>query len=425
MKVTKSKTDYIITFITEFLLLLAGLLVYRFANVNFNNEGFAEYALFRRTLSFVQPILLLGLGVGLPRFVSISESRSNNQEASTYFISATFILTSVLIIISPILLIFKQEFAWLLFGEIAYSTFIPPLTVLIIGICFHSLAYSYLRGKLLMLHANSLQIINLGFILTSSFFISNSIVEVIYFTGIGWLSFSIIFLIPFWFKAKGIKKLYVKKVRELLKYGIQRVPGDIGLAAMLTVPVITTAHFSGIEAAGYLAFGISLLNMAGAVFSPISLILLPQSSALFANKQFGLLKQKTIKILIITLIVSGIGLIVFELFAKEILEIYLEDISPSLIQTCMILISGCIGYCLYISLRSVLDACYIKAVNTKNLVIVILLYIILEAVNYLVFNNNITFHLLIISISFNLLGLLTLIEVFILFRKNNQNRGKN
>ncbi|MBI9037066.1 MAG: hypothetical protein JEY97_02960 [Bacteroidales bacterium] len=425
MKVTKSKIDYIITFITEFLLLCAGLLVYRFANVNFNNEGFAEYALFRRTLSFVQPILLLGLGVGLPRFVSISESKSNNREASTYFISATFILTSVLIIITPILLIFKQEFAWLLFGENKYSNFIPPLLVLIIGICFHSLAYSYLRGKLLMLHANSLQIINLGFILTLSFFISNSIIEVIYFTGFGWMFFSLAFLIPFWFKAKGIKELYIKKVRELLKYGIQRVPGDIGLAAMLTIPVLTTAHFSGIEAAGYLAFGISLLNMAGAVFSPISLILLPQASALFANKQFGLLRQKTIKILIITLIVSGIGLIVFELFAKGILEIYLSEINSSLIQTCMILISGCVGYCIYISLRSVLDACYIKAINTKNLIIVILLYLIFETINYLIFNNNITIHLVIISISFNLLGLLTLIEVFILFRKNNQNRAEN
>ena len=292
LKVTKSKTDYTITFITEFLLLCAGLLVYRFANINFNNEGFAEYALFRRTLSFVQPILLLGLGVGLPRFVSISESKSNKREASTYFISATFILTSVLIIVSPLILIFKKEFAWLLFGGSEYSTFIPPLLVLIIGICFHSLAYSYLRGKLLMLHANSLQIINLGLILISSFFICKSIIEVIYFTGIGWILFSIIFLFPFWFTANGIKKLYFQKIRELLKYGIQRVPGDIGLAAMLTVPVITTAHFSGIEAAGYLAFGISLLNMSGAVFSPISLILLPQSSALFANKQFELLKKK-------------------------------------------------------------------------------------------------------------------------------------
>ena len=129
--------------------------------------------------------------------------------------------------------------------------------------------------------------------------------------------------------------------------------------------------------------------------------------------------------MIITLIISAFGLIVFELFAKEILEIYLSDINPSLIQTCMILISGCIGYCLYISLRSVLDACYIKAVNTKNLIIVILLFIILETINYFVFNNNITIHLVIISISFNLLGLLTLLEVFILFRKNNQSRAKN
>ncbi len=425
MKITKSKLDYVITFITEFLLLCAGLLVYRFAKTNFNNEGFVEYALFRRTLSFVQPILIIGLGVGLPRYVSISESKSNRREAGTYLISATLILTSVLIIVLPIILIFKQEFAWLFFGGYEYSKFIQPLLVLIIGICFHSLAYSYLRGKLFMLHANSLQIINLGLILISSFFICKSIIEVIYFTGFGWLIFSIIFLFPFWRKANGIRKLYVEKIRELLKYGIQRVPGDIGLAAMLTVPVITTAHFSGIEAAGYLAFGISLLNMSGAVFSPISLILLPQSSALFANKQYGLLKQRAIKVLIVTIIISALGLIVFELFANEILEIYLTDVSPSLMQTCMILISGCVGYCIYISLRSVLDACYIKAVNTKNLIIVILLYVILETINYFVFSNNIKVHLVIISISFNFLGLLTLLEVFILFRKNNLNYEKN
>lgn len=422
MKKTKSKKDYIITFITEFTLLIAGLLVYRYANVYYGEEGFAKYALIRRTLSFIQPAILLGIGVGLPRYVSISESLKKEKDSDSYLFSSTFIIFLVLLIFSPALLIFKNEFSWLFFGEEKYAFLISPFLVLLIGICFHAIAYSYLRGRLMMLLANLLQFVNLGIVLIGSFFLSNNIVEVIYFTGFGWLLFSLVLLLPFWIKANIDYKLILLKSRELLKYGLQRVPGDFGLAALLSLPVFITTHYSDLETGGYVAFGISLLSMTGAFFAPISLILLPQTSALFINKEYDLLKKKSKKILVMTITLSIIGLFIFELLANEILTLYLKEISSELVLVCMIIITGCVGYCIYVSLRSILDACYVKAINTINILIVVLFYCACEVINYFIFGNTLVSHLIIISISFSLLGILTIIKVLKLFNKL-QNEG--
>jgi O-antigen/teichoic acid export membrane protein len=65
------------TFATEFTVLACQLLTYKLAAHFLGTTGFAEYAVARRTISILYPIVLLGFGVGLPRYVAIAAGRGD------------------------------------------------------------------------------------------------------------------------------------------------------------------------------------------------------------------------------------------------------------------------------------------------------------------------------------------------------------
>ncbi|OFX21248.1 MAG: hypothetical protein A2033_11080 [Bacteroidetes bacterium GWA2_31_9] len=379
------KNDYFLTFIVEFIVLISGLLVYKFAAKLPEVNDFSEYAICRRTISFIHPLLILGLGVGIPRYIAFStENKSTNSEGS-YFISGLIIVISVLIPSMIIINIFKSEFAFLFFGDKNFEYLISFLNILVVGMIFHSIAYGYLRGRLYMGYANFLQFINLGIIPLLIFFIFNNIKDVLLYTGLGWILISIIFNLLIIIKVKWNKSEIKSSAKDLLIFGIQRVPGDLVLAGFLALPAYFTAHIvsDNLTTAGYVAFSMSLLNMAGATFGPICLILLPKASRAIANKDYHLLKTYVKNITILTLVATSFGMIIIEIFANKFIDLYLGNIYDELVLCVRITIIASIGYTVYISLRSILDAYYVKAVNTKNIIISFLFFIAFSLFYYI------------------------------------------
>jgi O-antigen/teichoic acid export membrane protein len=359
------KKDYILTFITEFTILGSGLLVYRLAADILGKEGFSEYALVRRTISFLLPGLILGMGVAIPRYIGYSYS--NFKKANTYFIAGFAILFFVKLIFSLLINLFQKNFAFLFFGDSKYYYLVFPINIMVIGLIFHSLCYGYFRGNLSMIKANFLQLINMGIVPFLVFFLKDNLKEIILLNGL------IIILVSFIFLTMILKNITFERneiytnLKELIAYGIQRVPGDFGLSGLFSLPSTITAHISGVTIAGYVAFGTSLLNMVGAGFAPLGLILLPKASRLVANKDFKILKTYIIKILKITFILTVLGIVFFEIFADKIILIYLDTLNYDLLIITRIIIIASICYTIYVAMRSIIDAYYVKAINTKNI----------------------------------------------------------
>jgi O-antigen/teichoic acid export membrane protein len=402
------KKDYILTFITEITILGSGLLVYRLAADILGKEGFSEYALVRRTISFLLPALILGMGVAIPRYIGYSYS--NFKKANTYFIAGFIILFFVMLIFSLLINLFQKNVAFLFFGDSKYYYLIFPINIMLIGLIFHSLCYGYFRGNLSMIKANFLQLINMGIVPFLVFFLKNNLKEIILLNGLIIISVSFVFLTSI---AKNItferNEIYTN-LKELMAYGIQRVPGDFGLSGLFSLPSTITAHISGVATAGYIAFGTSLLNMIGAGFAPLGLILLPKASQLIANKDFKILKTYIIKILKITFILTVLGIVFFEIFADKIILIYLGTLNSDLLIITRIIIIASIGYTIYVAMRSIIDAYYVKAINTKNIFISLIFFLIVSFGTILVKNSYI-FIVMNFVVSIILLGILTLIEL--------------
>src|SRR5215471_10068178 len=69
--------EYAPTLITEFVVMFSQILLYKLAAYYLGRTGFSEYALARRTVSLLFPIPVLGLAVGLPRYLGFTNGRGD------------------------------------------------------------------------------------------------------------------------------------------------------------------------------------------------------------------------------------------------------------------------------------------------------------------------------------------------------------
>jgi O-antigen/teichoic acid export membrane protein len=379
------KKDLIFTFITEFLVVIFGLLVYRIASQILPNNGFSEYALSRRIISLVQPALLLGLGVGIPRYIAFSYK--NKLDADGYFLAGGLIIFTLGFTSALILNLFSETFAYLFFSSKEYDYLILPISMIIVGLLLHGICYSYFRGNLKMVYANILQIINMSFVPLLAFYLASDVKGVLTFTGAIIIINSIFFLIMVFFMINKNFAEVDKKAKILINYGIQRLPADFGMSALLGLPAVITSHLVGVKEAGYVAFSVSLLNMAGAIFAPLGLVMLPKASMLVVNKEFDRLNNLIKRIIKITFSTTLIGLIIFELFAEQIFELYLGWIDQQLVMTARLIFIGSIGYTLYVALRSIVDAIYYTSKNTVNVMISLIIFIIMSFISFITLKN--------------------------------------
>ena len=121
------KKDFIITFLTEFIVLASGILVFKFASAYLGDDGFSEYALSRRVLSFIQPVLVLGLTIGIPRYISFRTEETTKKDPDTYFVGGLCLMIVSAVCGSLILYILRDYIAFLFFGNSDYAHLVYPI----------------------------------------------------------------------------------------------------------------------------------------------------------------------------------------------------------------------------------------------------------------------------------------------------------
>jgi len=405
------KKDLALTFITQFFIMVLGIVVFKFAYSFLGGDGFSEYALSRKTLSLLEEITCLGLAVGIPRYIAYEAAGESHKEKNPdmYFLSGFIIILISTLIATLVLNMFKGPISFLLFGSSNYDYLVLPVNIALIGLMFHELCYCYFRGYMRMTRANILQFVNLGCVPILAIMIGKDTVQVITITGLAWLFIS---AFPLFFILRYIKysgDLY-SYMRELLTYGLRRLPGDVTLTALFTLPATFVAHIADLTLAGYVAFGISLLTMASAFFGPIGLVLLPKMSQLLATKNRKLLKIYIYKLLKLTSLSIFIGITFFEIFANQIISTYIGEGSSDIVLISRIVLIGGYSYPFYTETRSIIDAYYVRGINSTNVLISFSIFLLFSGATYLLGGNYINI-LIAFVLSVFLLGGLSLIRI--------------
>ena len=403
-----------LTFIAEAIVLIAFFFIYRLIGNNFGPEGVGEYSLVKRVIGFLEPLLLLGLGMGIPRYIAMSHSK---EERSVYIKSGTLIVMFLTFIFLIFTNLFKEYFAKIFFGDINYVNLILPLSFLMAGLVLYGLVYSYFRGRLLVKTFNFLQIINLALVplIILIFFRNITIDKFISLTGI--VTFIISFIFSLFFIKEifpGVRKLELKNsFKNLLYYSVSRIPSSFALAGFFSLGPIFAVHFTSIREVGYFSVSQSLLSAVGTVIAPLGLILLPKISNMIAHKRDEEIKENLNHLIGASIQLSIFLCLQLIIFADLIIKNWLGLEFLDAVPVMRIAFCSLFFYFFFRAVASILDAAEVKPINTINLFISLGIFLIASGI--LLFLFNLFSPIISLSISFALgivcLGVLTYISI--------------
>ena len=376
------KKDILLSFLSQAIVTISALLTFKIVNDYYGNIGFSEYSVIKRNLAFLMPFIVTGFNIAIPRYISISVSRKDHFYPN-YFSAAFLIYLFISLLFLMVYLFnlsFVTELSTVLFGKPQYEYLIYPLLFTLSNLYLQMIIYSYFRGKIEIGKASLLQIINLGISPILAIFASNSIVEIFWyyslFIFIGCLPFLVLIFVKTIIKIKLKFTSILNATGILLKYGLQRVPGEIGISSLFTLPVLLATNKFGIEIGGYIAFSMSLVRMTGQIFIPIGIVLLPVSAKLINERNYLKMSSMGIKTLLAAGLTGIIIIYVYENFATEILNLYLSNPDIKLIEISKTVFYGSFGYIIYVGLRSIIDAYYTFSMNTISVALSVLFFYI-------------------------------------------------
>jgi O-antigen/teichoic acid export membrane protein/predicted O-methyltransferase YrrM len=408
------RRNYVTTFLTEVLVIASYLVAFRLVAVHFGQNGFGEYALSRRTLSLISPLAVIGLDVAIARFVAYAMSRRVGREGG-YAGAALLIMVVTVGVLSAVLLVFPGFFAELFFGSSSYSSLITPLPIMLVGSGLHVIAYGYLRGRALIQRANVLMALNYAAVPLAAIYLAHDVSEILLFMGIGWMVISTIYL--------ALTRISVENIsshtRELLQFGLPRLPGDFLQLALFALPGILIAHIANVRTAGIVAFGVAALGMVGTALTPVSFVLLPAVSGLFARGWVDQVRQRVIEIVRVAVPILLISIIVLELFAQPVIADYLGPSFTPAVGVLRLMMLGALPWGLYVILKSVVDARYMAPINARNMGITFATFVVAAVASRFVTTAPEGIVAAFV-ISLYVLGALTVVEVLIIVNRRQR-----
>jgi O-antigen/teichoic acid export membrane protein len=407
-----NRSDMVWLYVANALVLLASLLAYRLVTQFLGEMGFAQYALTRRTVSFLCPALLLGLGVGLPRFIAMSQNHNDGTHARYFFWLAMIPMVAAHLVIGLAIGLGDSVFARLVFGEESYAGLSVPLIILVFGLSWHTLLKSFYRGTFNFGAASVLDILNLAIIPVAVFrFFSASVADLVLSTGLLNIAVCTGLTVKIGlFREWNFSEAWVA-AKKMLAYSLPRVPGDFALGGLLALPSMIAAHIVGMQVAGYVAFGSTLLALGGAAVAPISTAVLPLASYRIHNNQWHLLRSEMLKVVWLTFGLGAAGVALAVALMPWIVRVYLGPEFVDSVSILRILSVSALPYVMFCSLRSFLDAAHISAINSRNILLSLLGFGMALGVLLLVHGRLIMTILISSTIGHFILGVLTVLEI--------------
>jgi len=351
---------------------IVGLLTLRLAGTAFGETGFGLYQVSRRAVSLLTFPLLMGMGVGIMRFISLGKTEGDLKErAGGYLGSALLLGVPLLVIASLIASTAPEAFARLFLGGREASSLVLPTMSAVIGLYLSTLTHGYFVGQSRMMPANLVKLGNIILLPAVAVAVSGRSVERAQTVwGLGMVVTSIL-----WAASDlGIRGAWTlrspgsrQRVRELWKFGLPRIPGEFALFGLFAIPTILVASQEGLESAGRFSFGLSLIQICGGMFAAGGTVLLPMVGGMLASNRRGRIPVVMNRVIAAALLVSIALSLAAVLSMTLILGLIL---GPQFVQAAgeaRWLMLGIAPYALYQVLRGPLDALETWSHNSINL----------------------------------------------------------
>lgn len=371
-------------------------------------EELGVYTLVRRTVAVLLPFTSLSIGIGLTRYIALYRGEEKNIAS---ILPAAVILSSIwCLMVVASLFPFSALLSKLVFDNEGREIFFKLILFLLVGENFYVSLYGYYRGRQMMMHANISNMLLMGILPVTTVILlinAHNLSYVIY--GIGTFFFiSLFILLPI--IVNGIRMTnwneFIVIKKKLLAYSIPRIPGGVALTLIFTFGVLASPYFGGIVNAAYMSIGIWIFSFLSEATGAFGMVILPKAAKFIGSGREDDLKSKLRPICDF---IFCIGLFMFMqllITLDFIIFIWLGPEYSEAVIIARIMICAMIPYFFYTMMRSIIDAVEIRAINTYNVYISLLITIISS---FLLIKAGVGFSALAIGFDAGLisLGLLT------------------
>jgi len=372
--------DVLTTGLTQVATLVANLILVGAVSKEMGLVALGEYLLVKRISSWLLSGSQLGLGIALPRQIA-NTVEDVETRAQRYFLAAFVVVLVFVVGMGFAAALNAQRVArWCLGSE--NRGLVYAMLLLLFGMAAQSMVFGYFRGLERVQTANLVGFggaVVVPLLALGVTYKSHSATLLIGATGFGLAVLSILWAIPKIAAALQFRQHFTRDARELLSYGLARLPGDIAVGGLLALGPMVVSHYVNIAQNSYLLLGITCLTMTGVAFGPLSMVLLARISRLLAtgrhadvNEYIGHLRSAVLQLSLV-LVVQGL------IFARPIVLWWL---GPSCVAgvpvICMVMLA-IPAYMYFLAFRSVVDAASNVAYNARNVLITLAVLIALLA----------------------------------------------
>ena len=287
------KSDLILTLLNG-LVIIGGVFVLNGLIARmYGLEILGEFLLVKRTFSSIVGILLIGMNIALPYYLSRNLEKSYADNSFLLFFIISVPLTVLLIL----------SIFWFKIPGF-YSNWFWTYIIYSLSISTQFITYALYRGYMNMIGANIFQLLGTAILPIIMF---SSVTDI--YEGIFWMGLCGFFVMIFAFIIRNnglnVYAINFNQSKKLVKYGFERIPSIISQFILLAGIPLFLASMVNLESVAYFNSSLSLVRLALIIVNPISMILLPRISNNIASKNKGKLSD-SINIILKTGIVFGV-----------------------------------------------------------------------------------------------------------------------
>lgn len=296
--------DIFWTFTGQVMILFALLMINKILSNTMSIEDFGKYNIIRRSVSVISFVLLGGLGISMPRFLSILASKHHYRSLQGLLSASWLYLFLIAILVFAGYLFLFDNLAMLVIGSADFRFYVLCFFYAL-SLSINSYLYAYYRGigkfkqfNISQIICQLLMLFPMVFMIADLFYIILlwTILNFIFVLVVSWNELYVYRHVRNHFLASF--DLKIRNLVQLSKYSFPRLLGDFLLFACSAFPVIFIGNQLGYEEASFYSVGVSLVTMIAPIFSFLGVVLLPTVSKMVAANQWMIADRLILKLTI-------------------------------------------------------------------------------------------------------------------------------
>ena len=362
--------DVLTTGLTQVATLVANLVLVGAVSKEMGAVVLGEYLLVKRISSWLLSGSQLGLGVALPRQIAHT-AKDVEVRAEQYFLAAFTVVVVFVTSLGLVAALNAQRVGRWCFGT-ENRGLVFAMVLLLIGSAAQTMVFGYFRGLQRVQAANLVgfgawvvvPLLALG--LTHKWHSAPILIGA---TGLGLAVVSVFWAIPKIAAVQHFRLHFVSDSRQLLNYGIARVPGDIAIGALLALGPLLVSHYVSMTQNSCLLLGITCLTMAGIAFAPVGIVLLARVSRLLGAGRYGDVNEYVAHLRSAVLQLSIVVVVQAIIFARPLVLWWLGPAGVAGVPVIRMVMLAVPAYTYFLALRSIVDAASDVAYNARNVLV--------------------------------------------------------